>query len=93
MKIGRKLALASGAGMLQLVFLAGLSIWALNNTNSAADKAQDYAHKLNQAVRIEGSLSEIAMRMSNLPVAKQIDREADRILALRKESPRKIGGS
>ena len=84
-KIGRKLAILSVASVLQLACLAGLFLWALSDSNSAAANALHYAHKLDLAQKLDTRLSELALRMSNLPISKQADQEVEQVLALRKE--------
>ena len=85
MKIGKRLALASGATVLQLACVAGLALWALNASNAAATKEALYAHKLELAARVDARISELALDMSSLPFSKHVSRDADRVMAVRKE--------
>jgi methyl-accepting chemotaxis protein len=85
LKIGKKLALASLASLLQLACLAGLSLWALNDLNSAAAKAEHYALKMNVAQKIVDRQSEIALRIGNLPATRQLSRDVEEIMTLSKE--------
>jgi methyl-accepting chemotaxis protein len=85
MKIGKRLALASGATVLQLACVAGLALWALNASNAAATKEALYAHKLELAVRVDARVSELALGMSSLPFSKQASRDMDQVMAVRKE--------
>jgi hypothetical protein len=85
LKIGRKLAISTVAAALQLGCLAGLSLWALGDSNSAATKALHYAHKMNLAQKLDSRLSEVALRMSSLPTSKHPGQDADLVLALRKD--------
>src|ERR1039457_3641267 len=85
MKIVKKLALATGASVFQLACLAGLSLWALSDMNSAAIKAEHYAYKLDLAESIDARESEIALRMSSLPTSRQVSRDVEQVLVLRKE--------
>jgi methyl-accepting chemotaxis protein len=85
MKIGRKLALATVASVLQLACVAGLALWALRDAESAAVKVEYYAHKMDLVEKIDVSLSEIALRMISLPTSKQVSHDLDRVTAARKE--------
>jgi methyl-accepting chemotaxis protein len=85
LKIGKKLAISSLACVVQLACLAGLSWWALGESDSAASKALHYAHKMHLAQRLDSQLSELALRMGNLPTSKHAGQDADRVLELRKE--------
>jgi methyl-accepting chemotaxis protein len=85
MKIGKRLALASGATVLQLACVAGLALWALNASDAAATKEALYAHKLELAVRVDARVSELALGMSSLPFSKQASRDMDQVMAVRKE--------
>jgi methyl-accepting chemotaxis protein len=85
MKIGKKLALGSGLSILLLACVAGLALWALSQADAAAGKARLYAHKLELAVKIDATLSELALRMSNLAGSRHVGQEAEQVLALRKE--------
>jgi len=84
-KIGKRLALASGVTVLQLACVAGLALWALNASNAAAAKAAFYANQMELAVRVDARISELALDMSNLPFSKQVSRDVDRLMAVRKE--------
>src|ERR1039458_1695873 len=84
-RLGKKLALASVASVLQLACVAGLALWALSDANSAVAKAQHYAYKMDLAEKIGKRLPELALRMSNLPTSRHIGQEADQVLALRRE--------
>ncbi len=83
-KIGKKLALGFGTTVLLLVCVAGLSLWALTAANSAALKAQLYSHKLEVAMRVDATLSELTLHINNLANTRQVNLEVDKILALRK---------
>jgi methyl-accepting chemotaxis protein len=85
MKIGKRLALASGATVLQLACVAGLALWALNASNAAATKEALYAHKLELTDKIDARLSELALGMSSLPFSKQVSRDVEHVMAVRKE--------
>ncbi len=85
MKIGKKLALGSGLSILLLACVGGLALWALSQANAAAEKAKLYAHKLDLAVQIDATLSELALRMSNLISSRHVGQEAEQVLALRKD--------
>src|ERR1035438_4893881 len=85
MKIGRKLARASGVSVFILACVAGLALWTLNDANTAAARAEHYAHKLLLSQRIDANLSELALLMSNLPTSKHVAQEAERVLAVRKD--------
>jgi len=85
MKIGSKLALASLISVFLLACVAGLSLWALSSASAAAAKAQHYAHKLDLSVKLDATLCELALRMANLPTAKNVAEETEQVLALRKE--------
>ena len=52
MKIGKKLALASGVSIFLLACVAGLALWALNDASAASAKAEHYAYKLNLVGKI-----------------------------------------
>jgi len=84
-KISRKLALASVASILQLACVAGLSLWAFSEANSAADMAQHHAFKLQLSERTAACLSELALHMTNLPTVKHGGQEVQEVQALRKE--------
>jgi methyl-accepting chemotaxis protein len=84
-RISKKLALLSGASVLQLACVVGLSLWAFASANSAAAEAQHYAHKLDLATKLDATLSELALRMSNLPLSRHPASDRDQVLALRKE--------
>jgi methyl-accepting chemotaxis protein len=83
--IPKKLAVASVVSVLQLVCLAGLCLWALSDSNAAAGKAQHYAYKMNLAEKLDTRLSELALRMGNLPTSRHVGREVEEVLALRKD--------
>jgi len=85
MKIGKKLALASVASVLQLACVAGLALWALSDTNSATAKVEHYAHKLDLTETIDARLSEMALRISNLSASRQVSQDVERAMTLRKE--------
>ena len=84
-KISKKLAIASVASVVQLACVAGLSLWALGNANSAAEKAQHYAFKLNLVEKIGARVMENALRVSNLPNSRQVSRDVDRVMAVCKD--------
>ena len=84
-KIGKKLALGFGAGVLQLAVLAGLALWAMGAINSAVEKAQQESHKSIVAMRVSGSLSELALRMTSLATSKRVSQDVEEVLAVRKE--------
>jgi hypothetical protein len=44
--ISRKLTVLSVAALIQLACMSGLALWALSDSSAAADKAQQYAHKM-----------------------------------------------
>jgi methyl-accepting chemotaxis protein len=83
--IPKKLAIASIATVLQLACLAGLSLWALADSNSAAEKAQHYAYKLDLAEKLDSRLSELALRMGNLPTSRHVGQEVAQVLSLRQD--------
>lgn len=83
-RVSKKLAIASAATILQMACLAALSLWALNQANTAAAKAQHYFYKLNLAERIDTRLAELALRMAELPFSTQVGRDVAEILAIRK---------
>ena len=84
-KIGKKLGVAFGIAVLQLACLAGVALWALGAADSAAEKAQEYAHKQNLALKVSGSLSELAMHINALLTSGQAGRETEAVGELRKE--------
>ena len=57
----------------------------VKQANAAAEKAKLYAHKLDLAVQIDATLSELALRMSNLISSRHVGQEAEQVLALRKD--------
>jgi methyl-accepting chemotaxis protein len=85
MKIGKKLALVFGVSVFLLACVAGLALWALNDASAAAAKAQHYAYKLNQVEKIGAKTLDIALVVRNLPSSKQVSRDVDRVLAVRKD--------
>jgi methyl-accepting chemotaxis protein len=85
MKIGKKLALASGVSVFLLACVAGLALWALNDASAAAAKAQHYAYKLNQVEKIGAKTLDIALVVRNLPSSRQVSRDVDRVLVVRKD--------
>ena len=70
-KMGKKLALGLGGGVLQAVLLAGLALWAVSAINSAAGSAQQESRKMNVAMKVDAGLSELALQvgLSDLDVA------------------------
>ena len=84
LKIGKKLAVASIASVLQLTCVAGLSLWALSGSNRTAAKAENYAHKLDLSQKIEAKIAELALHISTLSTSEQVGQEVETILALRK---------
>jgi methyl-accepting chemotaxis protein len=85
MSFGRKLGIAFGIGVVQLACVAALALWAFGSASSANQKEQTYAYKMNMAVGIKGSLSELAVHMNNLVASGHAGRERDAVLALRQE--------
>jgi methyl-accepting chemotaxis protein len=83
--IPKKLAIASIASVLQLVCLAGLSLWALADSNSAAEKAQHYAYKLGLGEKLDSRASELALRMGNLPTSRHVGQEVEQVMSLRQD--------
>jgi methyl-accepting chemotaxis protein len=83
-KIGKKLAIASGASVLLLASVAGISQWALDDLNGLAVTEQHYAHKLYLTEKVDAGLSEIAVSMGNLATSKNVSRDADLVAAARK---------
>ena len=83
-KIGKKLALGFGAGVLQLAVLAGLALWAMSAINSASEKAQQESQKSITAMKVNATLSELALRMTTLATSKRVSQDAEEVLAVRK---------
>ena len=91
-KIGKRLGIAFGIGVIQLACVAALSLYALSGANSAAEKAQEYQHKASLALQMRGDLAEITTHVNNLvAIPQQADRERDALLALRKEYREALG--
>jgi len=84
-KIGKKLVVSSGVSVFLLACVAGLALWALNHATRSAAKAEHYAHKLDLSVKLDATLSELALRMSNLVTYRHVREEAEEVLALRKD--------
>jgi len=84
-KMGKKLALAFGGGVLQLALLAGLALWSIGAVNSATEKAQKESSKMNLAMQVDSNLLEISLRMIGLPASKQPAVDTERALAVGKE--------
>jgi methyl-accepting chemotaxis protein len=59
LKIGRKLALLVGSGVVPILCLGVLSLWALNAISSAVDKEQIEADKMMNAQRVASSLGRV----------------------------------
>jgi hypothetical protein len=85
MKIGKKLALASGVSVFLLACVAGLALWTLNDAGAAAAKAEHYAYKLNLVDKINASLSETALRMGNGLTSRHANHDVDLVTDARKE--------
>lgn len=64
MKIGRKLALIFGAGILLMTCLLGLSIWALHTTSQARIKVETGARMLDLGDRVASDISGVSARVS-----------------------------
>ena len=84
-QVGKKLALLSAVSASLLACVTGLALWALNDANAAAAKAQHYPYKLNLEEKINASLSEIAVRIGNVVTSGQVSGDMDRVMAARKE--------
>jgi len=84
-QVGKKLALLSAVSASLLACVTGLALWALNDANASAAKAQHYAYKLNLEEKINASLSEIAVRIGNVVTSGQVSGDMDRVMAARKE--------
>src|SRR5580704_9101421 len=85
MKISKKLALASGISVSLLACVGGLALWALNESNAAAVKADHYANKRYLSQKVDANISELALLMANLPTSKQSAQMVERVLGVRKE--------
>ena len=92
-RIGKRLALAAGASILQLVCVAGVSLWALGSGISAGKMAQTYAYKLNLAEKLDATLAEVALRMTTLAGGRQMAMEEERVLAPLKQYVDGLAGS
>ena len=91
-KIGKRLGIAFGIGVIQLACVAALSLYALSSANAAAEKAQKYQHKASLALGIRGDLAEITTHVNNVvSIPRQAGRERDALLALRKEYSEALG--
>ena len=84
-KIGKKLALLAGTGVLLLGGTIGLSLWVLSTLNSASDRAEQESKKMTLAVKVDARLSQIPPAMTSLATAKRPSLEVDGVLALRKD--------
>ena len=84
-KIRVKLWLLSLGGLLALSCIAGLALWALNNSNAAAEKAQHYAHKMDLAEKMDAGQAEIALLVLNIGTSRQVARDTERWKTLTQE--------
>ncbi len=85
-KIGKRLAIAFGIGVVQLACVAGLSLYAISGANSASENAQSNANRNSLALKIRGHVAEIATHVNSLLANPQtVGRERDAVLTLRKE--------
>jgi methyl-accepting chemotaxis protein len=85
MKIGKKLALASGVSIFLLACVAGLALWALNDASAASAKAEHYAYKLNLVGKISTKVLDTAVWVNNLPTSRQLSRDVERVTVARKD--------
>ncbi|MBS1873658.1 MAG: methyl-accepting chemotaxis protein [Acidobacteria bacterium] len=81
LKISAKLTFTSLIAALQLVFLAGFALRALDSTNAAAEEAQVYAKKLNAAQAMISALSQLGDRQGS----RNKGREDTEIASLRQD--------
>ncbi|MGA2114792.1 MAG: HAMP domain-containing methyl-accepting chemotaxis protein [Bryobacteraceae bacterium] len=84
-KMGKKLALGFGGGVLQLVLLAGLALWAMNAINAASERAQKETHKMDLARKLDSDMAEITLRITGLPTSRQVSRDVEEVLVIRKD--------
>ena len=85
MKIGKKLALASGVSIFLLACVAGLAPWALNDASAASAKSEHYAYKLNLVEKISSKVLDIAVWVNNLPTSRQLSRDVERVTVAHKD--------
>jgi methyl-accepting chemotaxis protein len=71
MKVGKKLALIVGSGIVPVVCLGVLSLWALNSITIAADQAQAEADKMMSAQRVASSLGRVNSIVAHITMSRQ----------------------
>jgi methyl-accepting chemotaxis protein len=85
-KIGKKMALLTGASVLQLVCLAGMVLWTIQTINGGLDAARKEERRVVLSVNTASNVNAIGMLVANGLLAQKFDSGTmDKILTLRKE--------
>ena len=85
-KIGKKLALILGAGVVQLVCVGGLALWSVQTIDNAAVQAQRESLKQVETQQIMNDVARLFVGVGNIVIsAKRDSQRQEAVLALRKE--------
>ncbi len=85
-RIGKKLALVLGAGVLQLLCLGGLAQWSVHSINKAADQSQQESQTQIATQQMMIDVARVFVGVSNIAISgKQSTQDEAGVLALRKE--------
>ncbi len=84
-KIGKKLGLLIGAGVLQVVCIAGVAWWGLHTLDTQAVAARQEARRTALALQISSDANAVTTHIAGALLARKFDPRLEEIAALRKE--------
>ena len=83
-KIGKKLGLALGGGVLTVLLLAGLTLWAVQAVHGAMKASENEGHLTTLAEKISADVGAIAQRVATMTLSREAGQEIlAQLLAIR----------